>query len=176
MREHRQETRAERYAAKLQTSKKFPFSLVTVQFACDENLGYLVRAAACYGASCVHVIGAVPPYKELKRLSGSTNDLVRIIQHKNPPDFLEWKRVNDNDGVVVSAELIDGSMSLNNFQFPRGVHSYIVVGNEETGVPTEVLLRSDAIVHIPMPGPGFCLNTSQTANVFSFEYTRQMSE
>jgi tRNA(Leu) C34 or U34 (ribose-2'-O)-methylase TrmL len=146
---------------------------VTTQFACDENLGYLVRAAACYGAEAVHVIGALPPSRDLKRLSGSTDNLVPIIRHRDPSDFLEWKRDNDGDGLLVAAELTADSIPIGDFSFQTAVTTYIAVGNEETGVPVEMLHRAAAVVHIPMPGPGFCLNTAQTANVFAFEYVRQ---
>jgi tRNA(Leu) C34 or U34 (ribose-2'-O)-methylase TrmL len=47
-----------------------------------------------------------------------------------------------------------------------------VVGNESTGVPIEILLNSEKI-YIPMPGVGFCLNTSQAANIVLYEAVKQ---
>ena len=47
-----------------------------------------------------------------------------------------------------------------------------MVGNEQSGIPTEILKNSDK-VYIPMPGVGFCLNTSQTANIMLYEAVRQ---
>jgi tRNA(Leu) C34 or U34 (ribose-2'-O)-methylase TrmL len=132
-----------------------------------------MRAAACYGASSVHCIGYVAPETELKKFSGSMNKLVPLFQHRNCHEFLEWKREHDPTGHLVTAELRDGSVDINRFRYPKD-HTYIVVGNEMAGVPEELIINSSALVHIPMPGPGFCLNTSQTANVMAYEYIRQV--
>lgn len=131
-----------------------------------------MRAAACYGASAVHCIGYVAPDTELKKFSGSMNKLVPLFQHQNCHEFLEWKREHDPTGQLVTAELRAGSIDINQFRYPED-HTYIVVGNEMAGVPEELIINSSALVHIPMPGPGFCLNTSQTANVMAYEYIRQ---
>jgi len=39
-------------------------------------------------------------------------------------------------------------------------------------VPPEIL-RKSLPVHVPMPGIGYCLNTSQAANVILYEIMRQ---
>ena len=46
------------------------------------------------------------------------------------------------------------------------------MGNEEVGVPPEILQSAD-VVYIPMPGVGYCLNTAQTANIILYEAVRQ---
>lgn len=55
---NRNETRRERYCKKLDNAKTFPISIATVNFMFDENLGFVVRSAACFGASAVHIIGS----------------------------------------------------------------------------------------------------------------------
>jgi tRNA(Leu) C34 or U34 (ribose-2'-O)-methylase TrmL len=47
-----------------------------------------------------------------------------------------------------------------------------VVGNETTGVPTQILVNSK-IIYIEMPGVGYCLNTAQTANIMLYEAVKQ---
>lgn len=148
----------------------YPISLCCVNFQCDGNLGYLLRAAACFGATSVHVIGSVPDRKTLNPSSGTLYDYVEIIQHANPRDFLDFA---EREGYnIVSAEITDGAIPISTYSFDYSSHNIMVVGNEESGVPPEILKNSDK-VYIPMPGVGYCLNTSQTANILLYEAVKK---
>jgi tRNA G18 (ribose-2'-O)-methylase SpoU len=139
----------------------------------DGNLGYLIRSAACFGAEVLHVIGSVPKRSVLNPLSGSLYDYVKIVNHKNPTEFLDY--VTANNFKLVSAELCDGAAPIDNYEFDYSSGLILVVGNETSGVPTAILNKSDKI-YIPMPGVGFCLNTSQAANILLYEATMQYCE
>ena len=169
----RPETRRQRYETKLKTAKTYPISLCAINFRVDDNLGYLVRSAACFGAERLYVVGHVPERSVLKSPSGSLIDYVDIKKFKNPREFLEYMEAKNIQ--VVAAELVEGARPLcsYDFDFNRGV--CLVVGNEETGVPTEIIQRSD-VVYIEMPGVGYCLNTSQTANIMLHEAVRKYNE
>lgn len=166
----RTETRRERYDKKARTAKTYPISLCAINFRVDDNLGYLIRAAACFGADRLYVIGHVPERRRLKATSGSLIDYVEIIQFSTPSEFLVQMQM---EGIqVVAAELAEGAKSLDVYNFDFNRHLCLVVGNEEIGVPAEILRSSD-VVYIPMPGVGYCLNTSQTANIMLYEAVRQ---
>ena len=92
--EFRSQSRRDRYNARLDVAKKFPITVATVNFGCDENLGYIIRAAACFGCTEVHVIGRIPDRPFLKGASGSLVDYVDLISHSNPHDLIEWARNN----------------------------------------------------------------------------------
>ena len=166
----RSQTRRQRYDQKKKAAQRSNISVCAVNFGCDENLGYLIRAAACFGVDTVHVIGNVPERKYLVPVSGSLIDYVTIVQHSNPHDFLEMMRQQNVS--VVSGELSDRAVSVHNYEFDSEREVCIAVGNEHSGVPAEILHNSD-VVYIPMPGVGFCLNTAQTANIMLFEFNRQ---
>ncbi len=150
--------------------RTFPVSLVAVNFTFDGNLGFLIRTAACFGASEVLVIGSVPNYRDLKQLSCATNHFVNIKQFSNPSGFLNYAR--ENEMKLISMELCDQSVNILDYKFEFDRKIAIVVGNETTGVPSEILMNSDCVM-IPLPGPGPCLNTSQAANIALYEYVRQ---
>lgn len=166
----REKTRRERYDEKKANAKTYPISIATINFMHDGNLGYIIRSAACFGAECVHVIGSVPPRGILNPLSGSTCDYVEIRSHGNPSEFIEYCR--DNDIQIVSAEIADDSVSIENFQFDFSKPVCIVLGHEEIGIPIEIT-KNSKLVHIPMPGVGFCLNTSQAGNILLYEATKK---
>ena len=166
----RDKTRRQRYDAKKKTAKTFPISVATVNFKHDGNIGYLIRSAACFGADRIHVIGTVPDRKILNPLSGSLVDYVDIDQHSDPSKFIEYAR--DNNIKLISAEMCEGSESIETYDFDFSQPICIVVGHEEVGIPPEILNNSDKI-YIPMPGIGYCLNTSQAANILLYEATTQ---
>lgn len=166
----RNETRAERYSKKMDKAVRMPISLVAINFMFDDNLAFLIRAAACYGAANIYVIGSIPPRSVLQPKSGSLVDFYDIETFKTPHDFLQFaaeKRMN-----VISAELMEGALNLHEYSFDFCTDTAIVLGNEMTGVPVEILMNSQPI-YIPMPGFGFCLNTSQTGTAFLHEASRQ---
>jgi tRNA G18 (ribose-2'-O)-methylase SpoU len=157
---------------KQQTSKNFPVEIACINFKHEPNIGYVIRAAACFGASRVNLIGSGPESKELRELSGTTSDFIEVQNFSNPHQFLTYCR--DNNIKIVSAELTEHSRSIYDYRYPTDSKVCIVVGNEQTGVPADILQHSE-VVQIPMPGIGYCLNTAQTANIMLFEYTKQMA-
>jgi tRNA G18 (ribose-2'-O)-methylase SpoU len=172
-------TRRDRYNEKIANGevKYYPFSLCAVNFQCDENLAYLVRTAACFGLRDVHVIGSIPNYEDMRRKSGTLHDYVNIHQYSTPSQFMEYARRTKM--CVISVELTDGAINLHDLDIPSIVKENnnicFVVGNETTGVPAEILHTTNS-VFIPMPGAGFCLNTSQAANIVIYEAVKQMEE
>ena len=166
----RAKTRRERYDDKKRNANTYPISLCCVNFQHDGNLGFLIRSAACFGAKFLHVIGTVPPRNSLNSLSGTLYDYVKIIQHSTPTAFLSY--INSNKIKLISAEICEGSIPIDTYNFNYNSDVCLVVGNESSGVPIEILLNSERI-YIPMPGVGFCLNTSQTANIILYEAVKQ---
>jgi tRNA G18 (ribose-2'-O)-methylase SpoU len=166
----RAETRRQRYEEKSKTAKTMPVSFCAVSFGIDENLALTIRTAACYGAESVMVIGSLPDHAFLRPRSGTTVDYVKVLQFSTPHDFLEHCRERGYN--IVSAELCDGATDINNYRFDMTRHTVIVMGNEYTGVPTEVIHHSDPIF-IPMHGTGYSLNVAMTSVAFIHEYQRQ---
>ena len=166
----RLKTRRQRYDDKLAEATQLPIELCTINFQHDENLGFLIRAAACFGVQTIHVIGDHPPRSILNPLSGSLYDYVDIHKYSKPSEFLDYS--NKNEIKLVSAEISETSKSIFAFDFDFTRRLCLVVGQEKSGVPLEILLCSEHI-YIPMPGVGFCLNTSQAGNIILYEASKQ---
>jgi len=166
----REETRRRRYDSKIKTAKKYPISLCAINFRIDSNLGYLIRSIACFGAARLYVVGHLPDRSQLKAPSGSLVDYVEIIQFATPRDFVDYAKSKDIQ--IVSAELVEGARSVASYTFNFASDLCLVVGNEESGVPSEIISNSD-VVYIEMPGVGYCLNTAQTANILLYEAVNQ---
>ena len=166
----RKKSRKQRYDKKQKHARAYPISLCAINFMCDGNLGYLIRSAACFGAECVHVIGSVPDRKDINPSSGTLYDYVKIKRYDTPQDFVDYTKRNNIK--IVSAEIDETAESLASYNFNFECRVALVVGNEQSGVPVEILKVSEK-VYIPMPGVGFCLNTSQAANILLYEAIKQ---
>jgi len=70
---------------------------------------------------------------------------------------------------------VQGARSLSDYTFNFDRDICLVVGNEEIGVPIEILSIAET-VYIPMPGVGYCLNTAQTANILLYETVHRYEE
>lgn len=169
----RDKTRRQKYQERLKNAKTLPVSIATINFRHEINLAHVVRAAVCFGAKEVYVVGGHPSRKIMNEVSASLFDYIGIKSFPTPSSLLRY--TDRNDIKVVSIEL-----PLNNFQC-HSIFNYkpdfsrelcLVVGHETLGVPTEILNRSD-IVYIPMAGAGSCLNTSQAANIALYEMTKR---
>ena len=116
------------------------------------------------------MVGHVPERRHIKSSSGTLIDYVEIVQFSRPSEFLTHAQL---EGIrIVSAELVEEARPLSTYNFNFSRPLCVVVGNEEVGVPTEILVNSD-VVYIDMPGVGFCLNTSQAANIMLYEAVKQ---
>jgi len=164
----RNQTRAERYASKASIANKLPFSFCATYFQVDGNIAYLSRALACFGGETVYLIGKQPNMSEIQRLSGGHSKLVEFVRFPNPMDFVY--HATDKGYKIVVAEIAEGAKNVHTYSWDYDVHTIIVVGNEMEGVPTDILANAHDMVYIPMNGQGFCLNTSQTANVLAYDY------
>lgn len=167
----RELTRDSRIKDAIKRAKTLPVSLGCVHLLSHKNLGFLVRAAACFGAEEVLVIGSLPNQRILRKLSCGLNKYMSIKAFSNPGEFLSYTRKNNIH--VVSLEITDASIDIRNYKFPKNKRVCIITGNETVGVPGEIIHHSDCVM-IPNPGIAPCMNTSQAANVALYEYVRQV--
>jgi tRNA G18 (ribose-2'-O)-methylase SpoU len=163
-------TRRDKLNDKLKFAKNYNISLCIVSLQNDNNVGFAIRTAACFGLKNLYVIGAKPDRKIHDGLSASTFDYVNMISLSTTNEFLQiCKEQNIH---IISAELTEDSKNLYEYSFPQEKDIVIVIGNETFGVPGEIIHHSDA-VYIPMGGVGVCLNTVMAGTSIISEFFRQ---
>ena len=70
--------------------------------------------------------------------------------HQSFSSFSKENKVN-----LISLELTEGSKSIYDFDFDFSKNNAIILGHETQRVPNELIFNSE-LIHIPMPGVGFC--------------------
>lgn len=164
-------TRKQRYLEKLPYSTIHDVCLAAPSLTHDSNVAFLLRIAACYGLKSVDVIGSVPPYRELRAKSGTTNIYVPLNTYSTEEEFLEAHK----NRLIFSCELTEDSQNVEDFEFPTDCPITIFTGHETLGVPGVIQNRSIPL-HIPMRGPGVCLNTTLAANIVVYELIKQINK
>ena len=80
----KRQTRSELVRSNLELAKTSNAHVATVHLGDDMNLAFVIRAAACFGAKSVMVIGSLPPYRILRQLSvGLNNPEIQQFFHLN---------------------------------------------------------------------------------------------
>jgi tRNA(Leu) C34 or U34 (ribose-2'-O)-methylase TrmL len=132
-------------------------------------VAYLIRAAACFGAS-LDIIGALPQNrKRVQELSGTMLDYVGIKTYSSIEGYLESVK-----GLpLVAMEISPRSNNFFSFRFKNEGVINIFIGHETLGVPGPILERAGAILEIPLNGAGYCLNAAMTANIVLYEVAKQ---
>jgi len=166
----RSKTRRQRYDEKAKSNLKLPVAVATINFSFDENLAFIIRSAACFGITDLFVIGRIPDRSYLNPRTGSLLDYVNITSFSNPRQFIEFCKAKEYK--QVSVELTENAHSVYEYEFSQTEKTMLILGNERTGIPAEILLKNDS-VYIPMNGPGYCLNVSQAGTAVMSEYCRQ---
>ena len=130
------------------------------------NLSHIVRTCGCFGIARVVACGHARLHERIAR-DGA--DSVRLETHRSLPPVLD--RLRDEGYEIVGLEQATRSESLFSFAFvPRTV---LVVGNERTGLESDVLDRLDRVAEIPMAGLPHSLNAATSAAIAVYEYCRQ---
>jgi tRNA G18 (ribose-2'-O)-methylase SpoU len=130
------------------------------------NLSAIVRTAGCCGVPTVIACGNARVDAVVAR---DSLDSVVIEPRRTLLPALRGLR---QDGyTVVCLEQTTDSVDLHHYAFPRKVA--LVVGNERTGLPDDVLTFADACVEIPVWGKPHSYNVQTATSMALYEYCKQ---
>ena len=121
-----------------------------------ENLGSVLRAAQCYGASLVVLSGG--------RMGKYATDTMRAYKHM---PCIEHHSVIDAvpyGAIPVVVELCDRARPIKNFVHPES--AYYIFGPEDGSVLKSIIDSAPIVIQIPT---NFCMNLAATVNVVLFD-------
>ncbi|MDR9829394.1 RNA methyltransferase [Vibrio sp. FNV 38] len=123
------------------------------------NVGAVMRAAGCYGATQVRYNGE--RYNRATKLQADTKKAHQHIGLVEMPDLTADLA---SDVEIVCVELAVGATSLPNFTHPK--NAIYLLGPEDSSLPQEVVDKAHHVVYVPTNG---CMNLAATANVVLYD-------
>ncbi|MFH1253517.1 MAG: TrmH family RNA methyltransferase [Candidatus Uhrbacteria bacterium] len=130
------------------------------------NLGSIFRSAETFAVDKIYLTGytAVPPHKDIAKVAlGSEN---RIPWEKQLDIFSLLDQLKKAGFSLIGLETGDEAKSINDFVSQKPIA--LILGNEVTGIETEVRDKLDQLVEIPMSGRKKSLNVSVAAGIAMF--------
>lgn len=148
------------------------------------NVGSIVRCAASFGILHIYCIGTTPypsleddsrlPHVQERATRSISKTALGAEQHVN---FVHHNDLNkllasaDKQGIhIIALEQASNSKSLNDFEAPD--RWMLIVGEETSGLPDDVLAKANTIVEIEQPGPKGSLNVSSAAAIALFSLSQ----
>jgi len=133
------------------------------------NLGTLMRIGDAVGAGGVILIDdCVDPFSVETVRASMGAIFTQHIAQANWPEFLAWLSAG-------SGQLVGTSLNTQtDYQEPRYVApTFLLIGNEARGLPTEYEAACDVLVKMPMMGRADSLNASVAGAVMAYEVLNQ---
>tara|TARA_R110001592_G_C12755583_1_gene712386 strand:+ start:133 stop:642 length:510 start_codon:yes stop_codon:yes gene_type:complete len=123
------------------------------------NVGIVMRAVSCFQASAVFYTGE--RYERAARFYTDTQDTASTTPFSEVSCLLESV---PNDTKIVCVELVEGAISLPEFQHPD--KAFYIFGPEDGSLSQDMIDRADSVVYIPTIG---CLNVAMAVNVVLYD-------
>ena len=146
-------------------------NLVLYQPDIPQNLGAVLRLAACMGA-CVHIVepcGFPLDDAKIRRAGMDYIHKVTYLRHVNWEAFLAHRATTPGRLFLLET---DGTMRYTDVAYQRG--DYIMLGRESAGTPAPLYATMDAILTIPMQEGMRSLNVAMSAGMITAEACRQL--
>ncbi len=145
-------------------------SLLAVSNITDpQNLGSIIRTAACFGGTAV----LIPRHNTvqvnetvLKVASGGENYVPMVLVNNLIPAIEQAKTA----GYWIGGAVVSGGTDISGFEFPRPF--CLVLGSEGQGIRKGLLKHLDYRLTLPMSGRPLSLNVAVAAAMFCYELNR----
>ena len=132
-----------------------------------QNLSLILRSADIFGVKTIYYDNSLENYnKKYKKLT--QNSKIPIIISHGPKTLLKLKK----DGFdIVALEITDSSIAINQTKFNKKI--CLIVGNENYGIPQEILNLVDYACHIEMIGKHISsLNVAVASSIAMYEISQ----
>lgn len=126
------------------------------------NIGHVLRAAGCFGASMVALAGPRP--SKLKSIGKCPTDTMCAYRRIPTIWTSDLHDIIPHDCVPVAIEIFEGAQSLLNYRHPE--RAFYVFGAEDATLGVRILSWCRDVVSIPTEG---CLNLAACVNVVLYD-------
>jgi len=143
-------------------------NLVLFQPEIPQNVGVLIRFAACMGVplDIIEPCGFLFTDKQLRRASMDYRDLATVERFLSWPAFCEARKGRRRIAVIPRAP-----QAYTTFSFERS--DLLIMGQESTGLPPSIVEECEEVISIPMRPERRSLNLAIASAIVTTEALRQ---
>jgi len=168
-------------------SRRFPLVIVLDNLRSAANVGSIFRTADAAGCAEIVTVGITPHpggsgHDKLRKTALGAELVVPSRHFASLAAALAYLREqpnsnssngNGNGYTVIGMETTERSRNYTDWEYDAERGVALVLGNEVTGVDTDMLPKLDGIVEIPMFGTKNSLNVAACAPIVLYEIIRQ---
>lgn len=133
------------------------------------NMGGVLRAVGCYGASMVAFAGPRPNRLRVSKCMTDTHKAYRHIPTLWPDNL---KDIIPLDCVPIAVDLIDGAISLHDYKHPE--RAFYIFGAEDATLDKRITDWCKDVIYVPT---NYCMNLAATVNVVLYDrQTKQFNQ
>ncbi len=148
--------------------RQHDLTLVLANIHDPHNVSAIYRSADAFGVTKVHLYYTDTAFPTLaKKTSASARKWVDTVRHNNKESLLE--ALKDYNLLATACTPISKTM----YEYDLAKPTAIVMGNEHSGVPEELLSHVNGEIYIPMFGMIQSFNVSVAAALLLGEASRQ---
>ncbi len=144
--------------------KRLPFSILAINLINDFNISCVIRSANVFTANKIYIYGK---RRYDRRGTVGAHNYENIIYLKEIEELL----LLTQEYIFIGLDNIDNATNIESFKWP--VKSMIVVGQEQLGIPDDILTLCQYKVYIPQRGSVRSLNVASAASISMYSYTTQ---
>lgn len=143
--------------------KRHDFSVLVTNKFKDFNLGTVIRNANAFLAKEVIIYGS--KHYDRRGAVGTYNyENIKIVKYVEELDF---------PSPIIGIDNIPRAKPIETFEWPKGPLT-IVFGQEDIGIPDEILEMCDHVLYITQYGSTRSLNVGCASAIAMYDYTKKM--
>ena len=146
-------------------SKRHNFSVLCTNLYNDFNISTVVRNANAFLAKEVIIYGS----RKWDRRGAVGSHNYNRMKYFSEDQFNDLVRYIDSY-TVVCVDNIESASTLSEHEWPRVQHTLLVFGQEQVGIPQNILDLADDVVYIPQYGSVRSLNVGTASGIVMHEY------
>ena len=149
---------------------KKPVIIILDNIRSMHNVGSSFRTSDAFLIEKIYLCGitAKPPHREIQKTALGATESVAWEHAESTLDLIT--SLKQEGWNIMAIEQVEGSVSLEKFDFkPEGKYAF-VFGNEVFGVDDEVVKQADTCLEIPQFGTKHSLNISVSMGVVIWDY------
>ncbi len=155
--------------------EKTPLIVVLDNIRSHHNTGAVFRTCDAFACEAVYLCGitGTPPHRDIHKTALGATDTVKWEYHKNAIEAV--KKLKDDGYTIVSLEIAEGSVQIDDYQPSKGQKTALILGNEVKGVDQSIIDISDFCLEIPQYGTKHSLNVSVSGGIAIWDLSRKIN-